>query len=55
MHHFRAGDDVAQHGAQHGLRLAVGVGGGGVDERAAGVDERPQQLGGILLIGFPGP
>ena len=34
---------------------AVAVGGGGVDERAAGVEEDLELLGGLVLVGVPAP
>ena len=49
------GDDVGEQVAEGALALAVAVDVGGVDQRAAGVDERRQLHGGLVLVGVAAP
>ena len=54
-HDRRTRDDVAEHSGEDSLRGAAGVFGGGVDQSAAGVDERDELRGRLVAVGLPAP
>ena len=53
--HVVARDDVGEQAAEGALALAVAVDVGGVDQRAAGVDEGRELHGGLVLVGVAAP
>ena len=53
--HLVAGHHVADQRADQLLGRAVAVPGGGVDQRAAGLDERDQLVARLVLVGVPAP
>src|SRR5918993_434702 len=53
--HVGARDDVGEQVPEGALALAVAVHVGGVDQRAAGVDEGGELHGGLVLVGVPAP
>ena len=55
QHHVRPGDDVGHQGADDRLGVPVAVDVGGVDQGAAGPDERLQLRRGGVGVGVPAP